>query len=78
MVITNNNRRGEVRFVAYGYINDLLHVVVYTIRVDAVRRIISIMRGNLRDERYYAGVISPSPEEEVAINAGIPQSQTGR
>lgn len=54
VVITNNNRRGEVRFVAYGYINDRLHVVVYTIRADAVRRIISIRKTNLREMRTYA------------------------
>ena len=53
-VITTNNRHGEVRFVAYGYIDNRLHVIVYTIRVDATRRIISIRRGNLREERYYA------------------------
>ena len=53
-VIISNDRHGEVRFVAYGYIDNRLHVVVYTIRTNTTRRVISIRRGNLREERYYA------------------------
>ena len=36
-VIISNDRHGEVRFVAYGYIDNRLHVVVYTIRTNTTR-----------------------------------------
>ena len=53
-VIISNDRHGEVRFVAYGYIDNRLHVVVYTIRTNITRRVISIRKANPREMRTYA------------------------
>ena len=53
-VIISNDRHGEVRFVAYGYINNRLHVVVYTIKTNITRRVISIRKANPREMRTYA------------------------
>ena len=53
-VIISNDRHGEVRFVAYGYIDNRLHVVVYTIRANITRRVISIRKANPREMRTYA------------------------
>ena len=43
---------GEDRWDAIGFIDGRLHVVVYTLRVDAVR-IISLRRANARERRAY-------------------------
>ena len=44
---------GEDRYVALGYISARLYCVVYTDRADA-RRIISLRKANLREEKRYA------------------------
>ena len=49
---TPNYRHGELRFVAYGYIGERLHTVVYAIRGDK-KRIISLRRASRREERQY-------------------------
>ena len=43
---------GEVRYVAIGYIEELLHVLVFTRRGPMVR-VISLRRANRREERKY-------------------------
>ncbi len=43
---------GEVREVAFGFINDRLFVCVYTDR-EAERRVISLRRANRREVRRY-------------------------
>ena len=47
-----DNRYGEPRFVATGYIGSRLHIVVYTERGDRMR-IISLRKANKREERDY-------------------------
>ena len=46
-------RYAESRFQATGYIGDRLHVMVFCLRVDAVR-VISLRKANKREEKYYA------------------------
>ncbi len=51
-VVATSNRGGDERFAAYGFIDDRLHFVVYTLRADR-RRIISLRKANpeeVRDE----------------------------
>ena len=43
----------EPRFQATGYIGDRLHVMVFCLRVDAVR-VISLRKANKREEKSYA------------------------
>ena len=43
----------EPRFTATGYIGDRLHVMVFCLRVEAVR-VISLRRANPREVRSYA------------------------
>lgn len=47
-----DNRHGEPRFVATGYIGRRLHIVVYTERGDRMR-IISLRKANPREVRDY-------------------------
>ena len=47
-----DNRHGEPRFVATGYIGSRLHIVVYTERGDRFR-IISLRKSNKREEKDY-------------------------
>ena len=47
-----DNRYGEPRFVATGYIGSRLHIVVYTERGDRMR-IISLRKANPREVRDY-------------------------
>ena len=47
-----DNRHGELRFVATGYIGSRLHIVVYTERGDRMR-IISLRKANPREVRDY-------------------------
>ena len=51
--ITPRSESGEQRFVALGYVDERLHVVVY-VRRGANRRIISFRKANRREERRYA------------------------
>ena len=44
---------GEVRFIAHGLIDGRLHVLVYTLR-EGRRRVISLRKANLREQRKYA------------------------
>ena len=43
---------GEERFVTFGYVDDRLHVAVYTVRDDAIR-LISVRKANQREQRRY-------------------------
>ncbi len=54
-VVRVDSRRayGEPRLAATGYIGDRLHVMVFTLRVNAVR-IISVRRANSREVKRYA------------------------
>ena len=52
-VVEPSNRHGEIRFLSIGYIGDLLHTVIYTIRGENIR-IISLRKSNRREERQYA------------------------
>ena len=47
-----NTRRGELRFVAYGYIGERIHAVIYTVR-DGKTRVISLRKANARERREY-------------------------
>ena len=40
-----SDRKGETRYLAFGFIGDRVHAVVYTIRQDR-RRLISVRRAN--------------------------------
>ena len=51
--ITPHLRSNERRFVALGYVDNRLHVLVYVHR-GANRRIISFRKANRREERRYA------------------------
>ena len=48
-----SDRKGEVRFMAIGYFQDILHVVIYTERQDKTR-VISFRRANKQEVRRYA------------------------
>ena len=48
-----DNRHGEPRWVATGYIGSRLHVVVYAMR-GTRRRIVSLRKANAREVRRYA------------------------
>lgn len=50
--IRASHLQGETRLVAIGYIEERLHVVVYTIK-DRTRRIISLGKANERERRRY-------------------------
>ena len=52
-VVQRQERRGEIRYRAIGYIGDRLHVIIYTVRGDTFR-IISLWRAGRRDRRLYA------------------------
>lgn len=54
-VVREDTRRqyAEPRFEAKGYIGDRLHVMVFCLRVDAVR-VISLRKANQREEKSYA------------------------
>ena len=43
---------GEERWIALGMLGRRLHVLIYTIRQDALR-LISLRRANPREKRYY-------------------------
>ena len=45
-------RHGEERWLAFGYMGERLHCVVYTIRGER-RRIVSFRRANRSEERKY-------------------------
>ena len=47
-----SNRGGEERFIAYGYMGDRLHAVVFTMRGD-VTRIISFRKASDREVSEY-------------------------
>jgi uncharacterized protein len=44
---------GEWRMIAIGYIQDRLHVLVYTERCNIIR-VISLRKANNREKRFYA------------------------
>ena len=48
-----SDRRGERRFVAYGYLDGRLHSLAFAMRGDGIR-IISFRKADDREERYYA------------------------
>lgn len=52
-VVRPSDRRGEERFVAYGYLDDRLHSLAFTMRDDRIR-VISFRKADDREERYYA------------------------
>lgn len=43
---------GETRYIALGHINKRLYVLVYTLRLDAIR-IISLRKANGRERKQY-------------------------
>ncbi len=47
-----SERRGELRFLAYGHIGERLHTVIYAPR-GRKRRIISLRKANARERREY-------------------------
>ncbi len=51
--IDSRQAYGEPRLAATGYIEDRLHVMVFTLRVNAIR-IISLRRANSREVQRYA------------------------
>ena len=51
--VDSRREYGEPRLLAIAYIGERLHVMVFTLRVNAVR-IISLRRANRREEREYA------------------------
>ena len=55
-VIDDRRPYREVRIVAFGPIDERLHVAVYTKRGDA-RRIISLRRANRREQANYATAV---------------------
>ncbi len=52
-VTRRSDRRGEARFVAYGYISHRLYSLAFTTRRDRIR-IISFRKADEREMRYYA------------------------
>ncbi len=46
------NAYGEPRFIAYGYINSRMHVIVYTLRASSIR-VISLRKANRREVAKY-------------------------
>ena len=52
-VVRPSDRRGEKRFVAYGYLDDRLHSLVFAVRDDRIRNI-SFRKADDSEERYYA------------------------
>ena len=51
-VIRRSDRHGEVRFLAYGYLSNRIHIVVFAEREDRIR-VISFRKADDREERYY-------------------------
>ena len=49
---TSSVRRGETRYVSIGYLDERLHVIVYTLRGQQAR-IISIRRASRRERQIY-------------------------
>ena len=47
-----NTRHGELRFLAYGYIGERIHAVIYTVR-EGRTRVISLRKANAREKRDY-------------------------
>ncbi len=47
-----DHRNDELRFIAYGFIGERLHVIVYTER-DSSTRIISLRKANRREVKRY-------------------------
>ena len=43
---------GEERWIALGYIDNRLHVLIYALRGDSIR-LISLRRANSRERKYY-------------------------
>jgi len=43
---------GEERWVALGFISNILHIMVYTFRAQTIR-IISLRKANRRERKYY-------------------------
>ena len=52
-VIRSSDRHSEPRSTAYGYMENRIHSLAFTIRGDRIR-IISFQKANVREERYYA------------------------
>ena len=52
-LVDPDNRRGEPRWIATGYIGGRLHVAVYAMR-GTRRRIVSLRKANAREVRRYA------------------------
>lgn len=54
LVLTDDRREyGELRYRAFGFLDERLHALVFTVRGDAVR-IISLRRANKREIKRYA------------------------
>ena len=51
-VIRRSDRYGEIRFLAYGYVANRIHIVVFAEREDRIR-VISFRKADDREERYY-------------------------
>ena len=43
---------GETRYVAIGFLNGVLHVMIFTFRGTTIR-VISLRKANTRERRYY-------------------------
>ena len=52
-VVRPSERRDEMRFAAYGYIERRVHVLAFTMRENRIR-VISLRKANDREERYHA------------------------
>jgi len=49
---------GETRYIAFGYIGERLHVLVFTPRFDSIR-IIGLRKANKRERQYYEEKTKP-------------------
>lgn len=49
-LIEENERNGEMRWIAYGDLDDRLHVLVFTVR-DGLIRAISLRKANRREQK---------------------------
>lgn len=51
-VFRRSDRHGEMRFLAYGYLANRIHVIVFAEREGRIR-VISFRKADDREERYY-------------------------
>ncbi len=53
VVIDDRRNYGETRYIANGFIQERLHIIIFTLRNDIAVRVISVRKANKREIRSY-------------------------